>query len=157
MSESGGYAGAVSSVQAIPVEEFIARLPAWQQELASHVLLGGFNERGKPVGFHHAPGGVAPPGRRIDRVIKRFPDGSYQAEVSLWDPRRGWVSKPGRHSLFPDHWSAEQVIAAGLQAYRGRRDEQGRRWLSRVRDMPIKGYRRSGGRGPATFFPDLDR
>ncbi len=141
------------------VEEFVASLPVEEQELARHVLLGDINEKtGRPVGFHHAPNGVTPPGRRIDKVLERYPDGTYRAIVSIYDPRYGWVEK-GRyeqHTMFPDHWSRHEVMAAGREAYLGRVDRSVKRWRGHARGVAIRGYRREDGRGPATFFPDRD-
>ncbi len=144
----------MSAVRTVSVEEYVAGLPAEEQEVARHVLLGGFNKRGKPVGFHHASSGVAPPGRRIDEVLARYPDGSYSARVSLWHPERGWVSKEGEHTMFPDRWSREEVMAAGREAYHDHVDRTLLRWRGRGRGLKIRGYRRQDGRGPATFFPD---
>lgn len=141
----------------VSVEEYVASLPAGEQEVARHVLLGGFNKRGRPVGFHHAPNGVAPPGRRVDVVLKRYPDGSYQARVSMWDDRRGWVPKPGLHTMFPDHWTCDRVLEAGWQAYRDRPNAKALRWRSRARELRVGGYRRVDRDSPATFFPDPQR
>ncbi|MFZ0216964.1 MAG: EndoU domain-containing protein [Candidatus Dormiibacterota bacterium] len=154
------------SVEAGPrsVEEYVASLPQWQQEAAHHVLLGGFNRRGRPVGFHHAPGGVTPPGRRIDEVVRRFPNGAYLAKVSFYDLSRGWVQKPLPHTMFPDDWTAEQVTTAGFDAYAkaaragpatGARRIPG--WSGSSGGQRISGYRRRHGRGPATFYPDPER
>lgn len=144
----------VSAAGSITVEEYVAGLPAGEQEVARHVLLGGFNKHGRPVGFHHAPNGVAPPGRRIESVVRRFPNGTYQARVSIWDDRRGWVRKPGVHTMFPDHWSSAQVLVAGRQAYGDRVNKVVIRWRSQYRGMTIAGYRRADGVGAATFFPE---
>lgn len=144
----------MSAARAVTVEEYVASLPVEEQELARHVLLGGFNKHGKPVGFHHAPNGVAPSGRRIDRILKRFPDGSYMARVSIWDHERGWVPKPGRHTMFPDHWTSEQVVEAGKQAYASRINKVVLRWRSQYQGMRIGGYRRVDRSGVATFFPE---
>lgn len=147
----------VSGLRPVSVEEYVATLAPDEQEVARHVLLGGFNKRGRPVGFHHAPNGVAPPGRRIEQILRRYPDGSYQAAVSFWDPRRGWVRKGGEHTMFPDNWSRDEVLAAGRDAYRDRVNPVALRWRSYGRGVPIGGYRRHRGRGPATFFPDHGR
>lgn len=141
----------------LPVEEYIATLRPHARELARHVLLGAFN-KGRPVGFHHAPNGVCPPGRRIDEILERFPDGSYTAVVSFYDPKKNrWVQKgAGRqqHTMFPDDWSRDEVMAAGRDAYRARMNRVVERWKSRGRGLSISGYRRADGRGPATFFPE---
>lgn len=141
----------------VSVEAFVSGLPADEQEVAGHVLLGGFNRRGKPVGFHHAPNGVAPPGRRIDRILKRYPDGSYLARVAMWEHGRGWVPKPGRHTMFPEGWTSAQVVEAGRQAYRGRVDRVVLRWRGEYRGLKISGYRRAQDGALATFFPDPER
>lgn len=147
----------MNAVGSVSVEEYVASLPAQDQEVARHVLLGGFNRHGRPVGFHHAPNGVAPPGRRIDRILKRYPDGSYLARVSMWDHSRGWVAKPGRHTMFPDDWTSQQVVEAGNRAYRDRVNKVVLRWRSEFKGMRIGGYRHVGGPGMATFFPDPGR
>jgi hypothetical protein len=147
----------VNGVRSVSVEEYVATLRVEEREVARHVLLGGFNKRGRPVGFHHAPNGVAPPGRRVDRILKRYPDGSYLARVSMWDGQRGWVPKRGLHSMFPGHWTSEDVLRAGWQAYRDRPQRHVLRWRSQVPGMRIGGFRRVDRGGPATFFPDLSR
>ena len=147
--EAAGLATAVEQ------ERVIASLPVELRELARHVLLGGF-EGGRPVGFHHAPGGTCPPGRRIDEVLERFADGSYRARVSFLHPTRGWVRKDKPHSMFPDDWSSQKVMLVGLEAYRTRTEEWVVRWKNNTSGPPIRGchLRR---RGPTTFFPALDR
>lgn len=147
----------VNAMRTVSAEEYVVSLPAEEQEVARHVLLGGFNRHGRPVGLHHAPNGVAPPGRRIDRILKRYPDGSYLARVSMWHHQRGWVPKPGRHTMFPDNWTSQQVVEAGRQAYRDRVNKVVLRWRSEAQGMRIGGYMRAEGRGVATFFPDPER
>ena len=134
-------------------ERVIASLPEELRELARHVLLGGFNRRGRPVGFHHVPGGRCPPGRRIDEILERFADGSYRARVSFWHPERGWVRKAEPHTMFPDEWSSETVIHIGMEAYRRRTEDWVYRWRNQAVRPPIAGYHRRG-RGPTTFYPD---
>ncbi len=140
------------------VEEYVASLPAEEQELAHHVLLGDINEKsGRPVGFHHAPNGVPPPGRRIDEILEHYPDGSYRAVVSFYHPRGQWVRKEGEHTMFPDHWTRDQVMAAGCEAYRMRVNRVVRKWKGRGCGIPVSGWRRNNGGGPATFYPDHKR
>ncbi|MBO0744077.1 MAG: EndoU domain-containing protein, partial [Candidatus Dormibacteraeota bacterium] len=99
-----------------------------------------------------------PRGRRIDRILKRYPDGSYRAAVSFYDPLKGkWVQKKGRHTMFPDHWSRDQVMAAGREAYLARADKAVKRWRGRGGGLQVRGWRREDGRGPATFYPDHGR
>ncbi len=144
------------SATAVEQERAIAALPKEFRELARHVLLGKFNERGDPVGFHHAPGGRCPPGRRIDKVLERFPDGSYRAEVSFLHPERGWVKKDKLHTMFPDDWSSERVFDAGMQAHRKRTEETLDRWRNAEVHPPIRGFQ-SRRRVPTTFYPDAER
>ena len=147
-----------SPATAVEQERVIASLPEELRELARHVLLGKFNRQGDPVGFHHAPGGRCPPGRRIDKVLERFPDGSYRAEVSFLHPVRGcWVKKDKVHTMFPDHWSRDQVMAAGREAYLARVDKVVKKWRGHGGGIHIRGWRRQDGRGPATFYPDRGR
>jgi hypothetical protein len=121
--------------------------------VARHVLLGAFNRRSEPVGFHHAPGGVAPPGRRIDEVLERYPDGTYRARVSFYDPKRGWVRKQAETTMFPDTWTSEEVLAAGREAFRRRVDKWHGQWRGHARGLRIDGYGIRSRRGPTTFYP----
>ncbi|MGH7910158.1 MAG: EndoU domain-containing protein [Candidatus Dormibacteraceae bacterium] len=114
--------------------------------------LGSFNRRGQPVGFHHAPNGVCPPGRRIDEVLERFPDGSYRARVSLWHPECGWVQKRRASTMFADGWTSEHVMQTGLDAYRNRTEDWVVRWRCRSSTPRIAGFHRRRS-GPTTFFP----
>jgi len=150
----GRGVGAQGLPTAVEQERVIALLPVELRALARHVLLGGFR-RGVPVGFHHAPGGVCPPGRRIDEVLERFPDGTYRARVSFLHPTRGWLRKDKPHSMFPDDWPSERVMSFGLDAYRARTDQWLVRWVNSKTRPPIRG-RHSRGRQPTTFFPDLE-
>lgn len=149
--------GAESPATAVEQERVIASLPEELRELARHVLLGKFNRQGDPVGFHHAPGGRCPPGRRIDKVLERYPDGSYRAEVSFFDPVRSrWIRKQTVHTMFPDHWSSERVFRTGMEAYRQRTEEVLDHWWNRGTRPPIRGFHRHR-RMPTTFFPDAER
>ncbi|MGH2930116.1 MAG: EndoU domain-containing protein, partial [Solirubrobacteraceae bacterium] len=131
----------VSRAADLGQQQAIAALPAEVRDLARHVLLGAFNRRGRPIEFHHAPGGVCPPGRRIDQVVERFPDGTYRAHVSFYHPTRGWVRKADPHTMFPDTWSSEDVMRAGIDAYRSHGDA----WLARVRNGTRWRGRHRGG------------
>ncbi len=137
---------------AVEQERVIAALPEEFRELARHVLLGKFNERGRPVGFHHAPGGRCPPGRCIDEVLERFSDGSYRARVSFWHPERGWVRKADPHTMFPDDWSPERVIHIGMEAYHRRTEGWVRYWRCTATRPRVAGYR-DKVQGVTTFFP----
>jgi hypothetical protein len=139
--------------------DFVEALPEADRELARHVLLGTFNRWGDPVGFHHAPRGIPPPGRRIDKILKTFENGAYVAAVSFYDPERGWVAKRRRSTMFPNHWTSADVIAAGREAYQHLVHEweddvrRNRQWTATGRQMPLAGYHRRDRRGPATFYP----
>lgn len=121
--------------------------------MARHVLLGEFNESGRPAGFHHAPGGVPPAGRRIDAIVERYPDGTYRAHVSFFDADRGWVRKGGLHMMFPDDWTSLDVVAAGLTAYKGHGEDRPGRWSGDARGIRITGAHKRGR--PKTFYPVL--
>ncbi|MFZ0215750.1 MAG: EndoU domain-containing protein [Candidatus Dormiibacterota bacterium] len=141
------------------VVDFVEALPEPNRELARHVLLGTFNRWGDPVGFHHAPGRVPPPGRHIDRILKTFDNGAYVATVSFYDPERGWVEKPHPTTMFPDRWTSEDVMRAGREAYalvvhRWESDVGvNRPWSATGGRMPIAGRHRRDRPGPATFYP----
>ncbi len=117
------------SATAVEQERVIAALPEEFRELARHVL------RGRPVGFHHAPGGR-----------------SYRARVSFWHPERGWVRKADPHTMFPDDWSPERVIHMGMEAYHRRTEGWVRYWRCTATRPRVAGYW-DKVQGVTTFFP----
>jgi hypothetical protein len=84
-----------------------------------HIESGEINPRGEPVGFHHRPAGMDPPGARILRVVQP-PDwhGVYRARVALRDPTTGaWVEKKASSTFYPDRLTPDEVVEAILAAF----------------------------------------
>ncbi len=121
---------AVSALRSVSVEQYVASLPADEQEVARHVLLGGFQQVW--------PTGRLPPcaqRRRASRQADRRGAGSFRrrylpGRVSIWDLRRGWVPKKGEHMMFPDHWSREEVLGRARTPIAARLDKVALRWRS---------------------------
>ena len=103
--------------------------PAWTPTRIDHVLDG--NASG---GWHHRPGGVDRPGRRVTKVTERIGRGRlagvYRADVEI---RLGSRTRTKQSTFFPDHWTRSRVIATIDQAYR-RTHAQGR--LAPGRQLP---------------------
>ena len=70
-------------------------------------------------GWHHRPGGVDPPNRRVIDVTDRIETGrlagTYTAVVEICVDGR-CRTKPT--TFFPDHWTRSRVIETINQAYR---------------------------------------
>lgn len=83
------------------------------------------------TGYHHRPGGIDYPDRRIGTPVMIDPNtGVYAAPVEFRnpnynpnDPSSGpeWIPKSGNHgqsSFFPDNWSARDVDTATSDAFK---------------------------------------
>jgi hypothetical protein len=112
-----------------------------------HIETGEINRRGEPVGYHHRPNGVDPPGAKVIRIIQP-PDanGVYRARVALRDPADGeWIDKRAASTFFPDAMSQEDVIHAIITAFRsGERRRDGEFVGDSNRGFMIEGWYQSG-------------
>jgi hypothetical protein len=92
--------------------------PEISEKAWKHILDGELNKAGRPVGFHSAPDGVPPDGRRIDEVQKVHPNDTYEARVSFRGGDGQWQEKEvRRHTMFPNDWPRDQVRAAIQETY----------------------------------------
>ena len=113
----------------------------------SHIDAGEINRYGEPVGYHHRPNGVDPPGARVVRIVQ-LPDanGVYRARVELRDPATGvWLDKRATSTFFPDRMSDAEIVETVLAAFRNahvRRD--GRFVGDSGRGFAIEGWYRAG-------------
>jgi hypothetical protein len=85
-----------------------------------HIELGGINNWGEAIGYHHRPNGLDPPDARVLRIVQ-LPDtnGIYRARVELRDPNTdSWVQKKTASTFFPDAMSPGEVVEAILAAFR---------------------------------------
>jgi hypothetical protein len=81
-----------------------------------HIFEGQVNRRGKPVGFHSRPGGRAPSGARVVRIVEGpNRSGVYVADVEIRNESGRWLKK--RSTFYPDRLSREEVVAAVLHAW----------------------------------------
>ncbi len=137
---------------------FLAPAPALSFEKATwsdtspslnltHIFEGEINRKGKATGLHHMPGGKAPEGTRLKKILSP-PNkaGIYTALVEVLDRNSGrWKEKFS--SLFPDRASRQDLIKAILNAYRNREKKSGRKWRGpSSQGYHIEGYLLKDGR-----------
>ncbi|SDD49970.1 EndoU domain-containing protein [Glycomyces harbinensis] len=97
-------------------------------ERLRHQQVGGITYSKKDnaltaTGYHHRPGGVDHPGRRIGPVGDRWDNGVYSATIEIKNPKPPppWVPKlttDGKSTFFPNDWSAERIDDATSEAFR---------------------------------------
>ena len=67
---------------------------------------------------------------RVDKIVKEHPNGTYEAKVSIYDPKTGkFVPKldnRGVSSMFPDHWSKDRIKVESDGAFRNRTPLEGK-------------------------------
>nr|WP_261574577.1 ABC-2 family transporter protein [Frankia gtarii] len=61
------------------------RRPPIPEKTFNHLLDGEWRRKGRPVGFHSAPGGVPPADRRLTWTGEPSRSGEYEAKVEFWD------------------------------------------------------------------------
>ncbi|MDO6461464.1 EndoU domain-containing protein [Granulosicoccaceae sp. 1_MG-2023] len=117
-----------------------------------HIFHGEINRRGKPTGFHSAPGGNAPESARIRRVVNG-PNkaGVYTARVEVYDKSSGqWREKFS--SMFPDSLTPQQVTDAVVHAWQNRDKSRKQPWSGPSGlGFPIQGYVLNDGRINTAF------
>lgn len=110
-------------------------------DAVDHFTDGLFNKNDIPVGFHSAPDGVPPVGRRIDEVEAVNNNGTYQAKVSFQAEDGSWVNKPvAVHTMFPNSWTREDAIRAVEQAFDDKEIISGNLWEGTYNGVIIQGY-----------------
>jgi hypothetical protein len=156
---NAGIAGAVGLAIMLPV---LLSLTVWSREPApqgdkwtatdppinfAHIETGEINRRGEPVGYHHRPNGIDPPGAKVLRITQP-PDtnGVYRARVALRDPDTGeWIDKGAASTFFPDAMSDAEVIRAVLSAFHdGHRRSDGKFIGDSGHGFMIEGWYQSG-------------
>ncbi|WP_235487939.1 EndoU domain-containing protein, partial [Frankia sp. AvcI1] len=71
--------------------------PPITEKAFNHVLNGEWSRKGKPVGFHSAPEGVPPEGRRVSWAAEPTVEGAYGAKVEFRNESTGeWREKKVR-------------------------------------------------------------
>jgi hypothetical protein len=117
-----------------------------------HVFEGQINRRGKPIGFHSRPGGSNPGGARlVRRVSGPNPAGVYIAEVEIRNGSGRWLRKTS--TFYPDRLSRDEVVAAILHAWNGRRNlGDGKFQGDSGKGFTIEGYTLDDG-GINTAYP----
>ena len=62
---------------------------------------------------------------RVDKVIKENPNGTYEAKISIYDPKtKRYVPKTGNDSvstMFPDHWSKDRIKVESDGAFKNKK------------------------------------
>ncbi len=165
---SGGLGAASKGADGIEAADATATAAAKASEVTSslptqtieHVTDGMIKDDGygRPVGFHSAPGGIAPTGRRIDQVISINSNGTYQARVSFLRPNGVWVTKSvDIHTMFPDSWSRTDVIHAVQEAFNNRVMIKPYKWQGSYDGVEIEGYIDKNTGEPITAYPTPDQ
>ena len=133
----------------LPKERWSDTRPAVNLE---HIFQGEINRRGKPTGFHSAPGGDEPDSARIRRVVSG-PNkaGVYTARVEVYDKSSGqWREKFS--SMFPDSLAPQQVLDAVMHAFENRDKSRKQPWSGPSGlGFPIQGYVLNDGRINTAF------
>jgi hypothetical protein len=132
------------------------------QEVFDHSLDGNLNvANGKWGGFHSAPGGVMPAGRRIISYGTDGPDRPWVAKVQYFDPSKGWVPPNGKDStMFPMSWTKDYTEHAIQEAYSNRtitsiRPDGSVRWQGEYDGVTIGGWVNTKN-GPPTAYPIIE-
>ncbi len=143
--------------------------PPITEKAFNHVLNGEWSRKGKPVGFHSAPEGVPPEGRRVSWAAEPTVEGAYGAKVEFRNESTGeWREKKVRqHTMFPDSWSTEKVRGAVQSAYdevydtqispalRAGSDLSKSKWTGSYEGVHIRFYVEPDG-SVRTAFPVID-
>ncbi|WP_261555704.1 EndoU domain-containing protein [Frankia tisae] len=95
------------------------RRPPIPEKTFNHLLDGAWSRKGRPVGFHSAPGGFPPADRRLTWTGEPSRSGEYEAKVEFWDESAAeWrPKKVPTHTMFPDSWNTEKVRKAVEETY----------------------------------------
>lgn len=127
--------------------------------LWQHLFVGGFGARNKPVGYHHRPGGVDVPGRKLAGPVTLGLFGTYRVDGVLFTRPDGTTKKKKTSSFFPDSWSPEEVQTAVTEAWQSpnrRLDGEGGWSGFSSRGLKIEGYVGADGK-PTTAWPHVPR
>jgi len=95
-----------------------------------HIFHGEINPSGRAVGFHHS-GSIGHQRHSRIKSITKSPNaqGVYEADVEIYDPRRGrWITKQIPSTFFPDSWSRAQVLDEIRRAFQNRTFTRGNYW-----------------------------
>jgi hypothetical protein len=121
---------------------------------ADHITDGYFNSHDVPVGFHSAPDGIAPLGRRINSIVSINKNGTYRAEVSFQKYDGTWVPKEVEiQTMFPNSWSKSEVLHAVQVAFDNRYMIDQTTWEQTYNGVVIQGYLKSRTGELITAFP----
>lgn len=123
----------------------------------THIFYGEINSRGRPTGYHHRANGNDVNSARLKKILSpanRF--GVYTALVEVKDPDSGqWKEKFS--SLFPDHFTRQQIIDLILKTYRAYPPQTRRKWGGMTDyGFRVEGYTLKDGR-IITAYPIFEK
>jgi RHS repeat-associated protein len=116
---------------------------------------GEINRGGRPVGYHHRPGGRDRFGWRTTGKSGIDENGCYTGTVTgkVWE-NNTWVEKRHSSSFFPDHWSEDQVRHAITRAAdNGSIVEGTNMWRGTYRGISMEGYFDPATKNVITGYP----
>ena len=101
---------------------------------------------------------------RVDKIIKEHPNGTYEAKVSIYDPKTGkFVPKTNNESIstmFPDHWSKDRIKVESDGAFRNRKPLEGKEKNGWTGNSPsgieIEGFI-APNKKPTTAYPSKNQ
>jgi hypothetical protein len=118
----------------------------------NHVLAGEINKSHKATGYHaeFAADGAA----RInpDAQVVYHPNGTYEAQVQIFDASKGqWVEKERKSTFFPPSWSQARIEYEVAEAFKNRTMQGPSKWSGiSPSGIPIEGYINTNR---VTFYP----
>jgi hypothetical protein len=80
----------------------------------NHIFNGEINSKGKATGLHHVGTSVNLGSAKVEPIPgTKNAMGVYKAKIEVYDSNtHQWVAKNTESTMFPDHWSREDVFKA---------------------------------------------
>ncbi len=120
-----------------------------------HVLSGEITRRGEATGYHAEFAAEGAARIRPDAKITQNLDGTYAAQVDVWDARKGqWIKKMTNHgesTFFPPSWSEARITYEVSEAFAVREMQTPTKWSGTTPSgLKIEGFINSNR---VTFYP----
>ena len=123
----------------------------------THIFYGEINSRGRPTGYHHRQNGQDQKTARLKKILSLPNDfGVYTALIEVKDPATG-IWKEKFSSLFPDHFTRQQIIDLIIKTYRTHPPKSRRKWGGMTNyGFRVEGYTLKDGR-IITAYPIFEK
>lgn len=123
----------------------------------THIFYGEVNAKGRATGYHHRANGKDTQTARLKKILS-LPNhfGVYTALIEVKDPATGrWKEKFS--SLFPDHFTRQQIIDLIVKTYRTHPPKTRRKWGGMTDyGFRVEGYTLKDGR-IITAYPIFEK